>query len=417
MKKASLSRFVAVCCSMLIITACGSSSEQQAQQQAPALPKVSVAEVINTTISEWDEFTGRLQAPDSVALRPKVSGYVEQVLFTEGAEIKAGQVLFHIDDGALKAEEAGLEAQLSSAKTQFDLANSEFERAKQLSEKNAISDEVYDSRLAQKQNAEASIKTIAAALDLVRLNLGYTKVKAPIDGKISRALVTKGNYVSAGDTQLTNIVSTGKMHAYFSVDEYTYLRYARLAKSASDTDPNRLVYLSLIDREGDPYQGRIDFIDNQIDSSTGTISARAVFDNDDGDLLPGMFARLQLVGSQAYETILIDDKAVGTDLNKKFVLVLDQENKVQYRPVSLGEKVSGLRIVHKGLKAGEKIVLKGLQRAFPGTPVDAQVIPMASEEVLNNLNSTQSSVRSASDNVAMLNKAAKKPSTYIVKDN
>jgi multidrug efflux system membrane fusion protein len=370
----------------LLIIGCEASDEQGFQ---PPPPSVSVAEVISKKITEWDEFTGRLESPQSVELRPRVSGYVEKVFFVEGSKVKAGDLLLQIDDRTLKAEMSGLEAQLNSAKSQLILAKSEYDRAKQLSEKKAISDEILDKRLAQKESAEATVKTVSAELDIVKLNVSHARVVAPIDGQISRAMATKGNYVSAGETILTTLVSTKTMHAYFSADERTYLRYAKMIKNSGKSSSSNTVFMALINDEGYPHKGVIDFIDNQINPSTGTIQGRAVFENNDGLFLSGMFTRLRLTGSEAYDAILINDKAIGTDLNKKFVLVVDAENNAQYRPVVLGEKVEGLRIILSGLKEGEKIVVNGLQRVRPGTPVTPEVVPMADESTLNSLELTQ----------------------------
>ncbi len=367
----------------IFLAACEDQSKQAVAKQMP-LPSVSVAEVVSQKITEWDEFTGRLQAIEQVELRPRTSGYIQEIFFEEGSEVKAGDVLMQIDDRIIRAEISGLQAQLDSSKTQLALTQSEFKRAEQLFERKAISTQILDARRAEKQRAEASVKTFKSALDLAKLNLGFSKIKAPIDGRISRAFATKGNYVNAGQTVLTSIVSTQNMHAYFTTDERTYLSYAKRIKS-SGGDARPAVFMALADDQGYPHKGQLDFVDNQINADTGTISARALFENKTGIFLPGMFARLRVVGSLPYDAILIDDKAIGTDFNKKFVLVLDENNMVQYRPVTLGEKVAGLRIVHSGLEKGEKVVVDGLQRVRPGSPVNAEAVPMASESALQEL--------------------------------
>ncbi len=370
------------------LSACNDSAEQAAVQKMPPPPEVSVAEVIAERITEWDEFTGTLQAPEKVELRPRISGYVEKILFKEGALVSAGDILMHIDDRSVRAEISGLQAQLNSAKTQLSLAESEFERAEKLFKRKAISTEIFDARRAEKLRAEASVKSFKSSLDVARLNLSFAKVESPIDGRISRAISTKGNYVTAGQTILTSIVSVNRMHAYFSTDERTYLNYVKRSQ-ATQTDKDKKVYMALVTDEGFPYEGTLDFIDNQINPDTGTILARANFSNDSGVLLPGMFARLRLPGSAPYDAILIDDKAVGTDFNKKFVLVLDDKNIVQYRPVTLGEKISGLRIVHTGIQKGEKIVVEGLQRVRPGSPVTPKSVPMANEKAMAEINANK----------------------------
>lgn len=383
------------------LVACDSgdtSSPQQSQQSAPPPPTVSVAAVIDQPLNEWDEFTGRLQAPENVELRPQISGVIDAIHFQEGALVKAGDLLFAVDDRALTAEVNRLKAELISAKSRFSLAKSEYQRAKKLSQQNAISDEFVDEREAEFQQASSRINAVSAALALANVNLGYSQVTAPIDGRISSALVTKGNYITAGQTVLTRIVSTGKVYAYFNADEQTYLRYAKLARAGqrpSSRDHQTPVYMALANDQSYPHEGYIDFVDNQVDASTGTIRARAVFDNSNDVFIPGLFARLKLMGSATYDGILIDSKAIGTDLNNKFVLVLDQDNVVQYRSVIVGETVAGLRIVKKGLQAGDQIVVNGLQRVRPGTPVTPEIVDMASAEVRKQLSDLQERVKDA----------------------
>ena len=372
----------------------GCDSQPQAQQ-GPQAPAVSVANVISERITEWDEFTGRLEAPQSVSLRPRISGYVESIQFKEGSLVKAGDVLFQIDDAAYKAEVKRLTATLADVNSQLKLAKSTFKRANELSSNKAISQEVFDSRSAELEQARARLRSTSAALEVAKLNLGYTKVKAPITGRVSRALITKGNLVKEADTILTTLVSVEKVYAYFDADEQTYLKYMKLAKEGkrpSSRDVKNPVYLALANDQGYPHEGYIDFVDNQINPATGTIRGRAVFDNAKGDFIPGMFARLKLVGSASYDGILVDDKAINTDLKNKYVLVIDAENKAQYRGVQLGEKLNGLRIVKSGLKAGEQIIVNGLQRVRPGSPTQPSIVPMAEDAVLDRLQAMQSRI-------------------------
>ncbi|MFC3092866.1 efflux RND transporter periplasmic adaptor subunit [Alteromonas sediminis] len=373
----------------LLLSACGSQTEST---QMPPAPEVSVAQVVSERLTEWDTFTGRLEAPQSVELRPRVSGYVDIVAYEEGAIVKAGDPLFFIDNRAYKAEVKRLEAALKTAKARFVLAESEFARAQDLVTQNAISIEQLDQRLAQYQEAEANIAATQASLELARLELSYTRVEAPIAGRVSRALVTKGNYVNAGQSVLTNLVSVGKVYAYFDADERTYLNYAKLNKEGarpSSRNHKNPVLMGLASDQNFPYQGHIDFVDNQINPSSGTIRGRAVFDNEQGDLIPGLFARLKLVGSAAYQGILIDDKAIGTDLNNKFVLVLSEDNTVQYRAITLGDKFNGLRIVKSGLSIDDKIVVNGLQRVRPGTPVTPKIVTMTTDAKLTAIRHAQ----------------------------
>jgi len=301
-------------------------------------------------------------------------------------------VLFQIDAKPFKAEVNRLTAELADAKSRLKLAQSSYKRANELSSNKAISEELFDSRSAELEQAKARLRSVSAALDVAKLNLGYTKVKAPISGRVSSALITKGNLVSAGDTLLTTVVSVDKVYAYFDADEQTYLKYMKLAKEGSrpsSRDVINPVYLALANDEGYPHEGYVDFVDNQINPSTGTIRGRAVFDNAEGNFIPGMFARLKLVGSASYQGILIDDKAINTDLKNKYVLVIDQENNAQYRPVVMGEKLNGLRIIKSGLAAGDKIVVNGLQRVRPGAPTVPSEVPMAEQVILDKLQAQQ----------------------------
>ncbi len=372
-----------------LLVACDS---QPPIQHTPQAPTVSVANVISERITEWDEFTGRLEAPQSVSLRPRISGYIQSIAFKEGSLVKAGDVLFKIDDAVFKAEVNRLTATLADASSQLKLARSSYKRANQLSSNKAISQEVFDSRSAELEQAKARVRSTSSALEVAKLNLGYTQVKAPISGRVSRALMTKGNLVKEADTILTTLVSVEKVYAYFDADEQTYLKYMKLAKEGtrpSSRDVKNPVYLALANDEGHPHEGYMDFVDNQINPATGTIRGRAVFDNTDGNFIPGMFARLKLIGSASYDGILIDDKSINTDLKNKYVLLMDAENNAQYRGVTLGEKLNGLRIIKSGLKAGDQIIVKGLQRVRPGSPTQPTVVPMANEAVLNRLHAMQ----------------------------
>lgn len=368
---------------VLVLGACGQAPE--AMPQMPA-PKVSVAEVIEQPINEWDEFTGRLEAPQSVEIRPRVSGYIDKVAFAEGSLVKKGDLLFQIDPRPFQAEVKRLEAQLQQARASLTRANSEARRGERLRQSNAISAELADARASAATEAQAQVAAIQAELDNARLNLDFTRVTSPIDGRVSRAEITEGNLVGAGDSLLTSVVSTDKVYAYFDADERVFLKYLEMARQAGgDARGASPVYLGLSSEDGHPHLGQLDFLDNQVNPRTGTIRGRAVFDNADGRFTPGLYARLKLVGSAAYPAALIKDEAVGTDLGKKFVLVLGEDNAVAYRAVELGPKLEGLRIVRQGLAKGEKIVVNGLQRAMPGATVDPQAVPMADPATLAQL--------------------------------
>ena len=376
----------------LVLAACG-NPEAADQTQAQAAPLVSVAQVVYERVTEWDEFTGRLQAPQTVNLVPRVSGYIEQVHFSEGALVQKGDLLVQIDPRPFAAEVARLKAELQSAKSASVLAEAEYNRAEKLSSQRAISAEVLDSRLARKQQTAATVASVSAALQRAELDLSYTRITAPISGRVSYAQVTAGNYVNAGQSQLTSLVSTDKMYAYFDVDERTYLKYARLAQDGKRADTRdeaaNPVYMALASETNFNHIGHVDFVDNRIDAQTGTIRIRASFANTDNDLLPGLFARIRLVGSDSYDGVLIDEKAVGTDLNNKFVLVVNASNQLEYRAITLGEKVNGLRIVTDGLAATDRIVVNGLQRVRPNMQIEPKLVEMANSEQLVKLRSEQ----------------------------
>lgn len=374
----------------VVLSACG---EQTAQQgPAPSAPKVDVAQVLHERVTEWDEFTGRLQAPESVTLVPRVSGYIESVNFKEGALVKKGEVLFRIDPSVFAAEVARLKADLASALSAEQLATNDLERARKLFEQKAVSAELLDTRESNKRQTAAAVASVKAALLRAELDLDYTQVRAPIDGRVSYANVTAGNYVTAGQSVLTSLVSTASMYAYFDVDEQTYLKYVKLTAEKKRNDPragDNPVYMALANERDYQRVGMVDFVDNAMDKQTGTIRVRATFDNEDNSLLPGLFARLRTAGSGAYDSILIDDKAVGTDLNNKFVLVLANDGTVEYRGVTLGEKVQGLRIVTQGLEAEDKIVVNGMQRVRPKMQIEPNMVDMVDSDKLEALRQAQ----------------------------
>ncbi|KAA5841320.1 efflux RND transporter periplasmic adaptor subunit [Pseudomonas chlororaphis] len=371
-------RFPLALLAVLVMSACGKAPQTAANMPAA---KVSVAKVLEQPVNEWDEFTGRLEAPETVEIRPRVSGQIDQVAFTEGALVKKGDLLFQIDPRPFQAEVRRLEAQLQQARATATRSANEAQRGQRLLTSNAISAELADTRTSAAQEARAGVDAIQAQLDVAKLNLSFTRVSAPISGRVSRAQITAGNLVTADVTPLTSLVSTDKVYAYFDADERVYLKYTQLARQGQrgQTTP---VYLGLSNEEGHPHLGQMNFVDNQVNPQTGTIRGRAVFDNADGSYTPGLYARLKLVGSGTYSAVLINDEAVGTDLGKKFVLVMDADNKPAYRAVELGPKIEGLRIVRNGLNKDDTIIVKGLQRARPGAPVSPEVVPMASKETL-----------------------------------
>ena len=349
---------------------------------APPLPAVTVAAVPQREITEWDEFTGRLEAVDQVEIRPRVSGYIKRVTFAEGKEVKKGEVLFEIDPRPYEADLARAEAELESARSAASLAKSEVQRAGKLVAMQAISREEFDSRTSAEVQGGAQVRALEAAVQTARLNLEWTRVRSPIAGRVSNALVTTGNLVQAGPPAgavLTTVVSVDSMYLYFDSDEQTYLRYAGRARSSGGTNwrTARLpVYLGLANESGFPHEGRLDFVDNQVDPSSGTIRTRAVFSNRSRALTPGLFARVKLVGTEKMNATLVRDAAIGTDQDRKFVLVVGSGDTLAYRPIVPGRLTDGLRIVTSGLKPGERIVVNGLMRVRPGMKVAPTLAPM-----------------------------------------
>ena len=365
--------------SVAVLAACNSQANDAAQ--APP-PEVGVAPVLVKNVSQWDEFSGRIEAVESVELRPRVSGYIESVNFREGQEVRKGDVLFTIDSRSYRAELARAQAQLARARSQAEQGRSEAERARKLSELQAISTESYEQRRSAAAVAQAEVQAAQAAVDAARLNLEWTRVRAPIDGRAGRALVTAGNLVGAGDAAsvLTTLVSLEKMYAYFDADESSFLRYAEMARNGerpSERGGQLPVQVALANEAGFPHAGMVDFLDNRIDSGTGTIRVRALLDNRERRFTPGLYARVRVLGSGEFKAALVDDKAVLTDQDRKYVYVVDKEGKAQRRDVQLGRIAEGLRIVDKGLVAGDRVIVDGVQKVFmPGMPVQAKPVAM-----------------------------------------
>ncbi len=360
-----------------------------AQNAVPQAPSVSAANVVVKSISQWDSFNGRIEAVESVQLRPRVSGYIDKVNYTDGQEVKKGEVLFTIDDRTYRAALEQAQATLARAKTQASLAQSEANRTDKLIHTNLVSREEWEQRRSAAAQAQADIRAAQAAVDAAQLNLDFTKVTAPIDGRASRALITSGNLVTAGDSAsvLTTLVSQKTVYVYFDVDESTYLHYQNLARSGQGASSNHLalpVEIGLVGEEGYPHQGKVDFLDNQLTPSTGTIRMRALLDNSQRQFTPGLFARVRLPGSAEFKATLIDDKAVLTDQDRKYVYIVDKDGKAQRRDITPGRLADGLRIVQQGLTPGDKVIVDGLQKVFmPGMPVNAKTVAMTASTALN----------------------------------
>jgi RND family efflux transporter MFP subunit len=365
------------------LSGCKSEATTAAQAQ---LPQVSVASALERDVTEWDEFTGRLEAVESVEVRPRVTGYIESVNFTEGSVVRKGDLLFVIDPRPYRAEVSKAEAELQRAVARAELSATDESRSEKLLGIKAVSREEYDQRVNATREARANVDAARAAVDSARLNLEFTRVTSPIAGRVSKAIVTAGNLVTGGSnaaTLLTTVVSIDPIYVTFEGDEQVYLKYSELARRGdrpSSRDAANPVLMELANEQGFPHRGAMTFVDNQIDPRTGTIRARASFDNKDGYLTPGLFARVKLLGQNTYKAVLVDDRAIGTDQSQKFVFVVDANNKVTYRSVKIGRLTDGLRIVQKGLSPGETVIVNGLQRVQPGAVVAPERVAMDARE-------------------------------------
>jgi multidrug efflux system membrane fusion protein len=343
----------------------------------PPPPEVSIAKVISKEVSPWDEFTGRVSAVETVELRPRVSGYIEHVAYEEGSEVHKGDLLFVIDQRRYRAALDRATAELDRARSEAKLAVTEYERAETLLAAKALSREEFDARSAAHAQGNAAVRAAEAAVDNAKLDLQFTEVRAPIDGLSGRALVTVGNLAQADATLLTTVVSIDPIHVYFDADEQTFLRYTELARRGEHRTGSSPVRVGLANETGFPHEGSVDFIDNQVDPRTGTIRARAVVPNADRAFTPGLFARVQMQGGRRFDGLLIDEKAVLTDQDRKYVYVLGPNNVAVRKDIELGRKVGNLRVVDYGLDLKDFVIVHGVQKVFfAGMPVTPQTIAM-----------------------------------------
>ena len=361
-----------------LVTAACQSGDTAGGMPPPA--GVAVAEVIVKPIVEWDEFTGRIQAVNSVDLQPRITGYLEAVHFTEGAIVAEGDLLFTIDDREYRAAVASQRADVERAKTRVDLARQDLERSEKLVAARAVSVEELEQRRGELRQAEADLRSARAALDAAELNLEFTRVTAPIAGRVGEAMIRPGNLVTPAASTLTTLVSIDPIHVVFEGDERIYLKYqaqARAGERPSSRDVRNPVRIGLASDADFPFSGEMDFVDNQIDPATGTIQGRALISNPDGYLIPGLFARVRLLGSGEYDALLIHEAAVLTDQDRKFVYVVGADNAAVRRDIVLGREIEGLRVVESGLEPGERIVVNGVRKIFfSGAPVTPAVVPM-----------------------------------------
>jgi multidrug efflux system membrane fusion protein len=357
------------------------SAAGQAQATAQAAPPpvpVSVAKVVEKSVIEWDEFSGRVKAIDHVDIRPQVSGIIEKVHFSDGQLVNKGDMLFTIDPRPFQAALAHAQADLAAAQSKVALADTNLKRNQGLIASHAIAQSDLDATNDAYLEADASVKAAEAAVQTAQLNLNYTAITAPVSGRVSRAEVTVGNLVNDGTSApvLTTVVSVSPVYVEFEVDEQSYLKYLANGASGNTGIEHIPVQVGLANQEGYPRQGRLESLDNQLDTSSGTIRVRAIFDDPNGELTPGLYAKVRTGGAAAENAILVDDRAIGTDQDKKFVMVIDANNKANYRMITLGPMVNGLRIVRSGLQEGERIVVNGLQRVRPNSIVDPTEVAM-----------------------------------------
>jgi multidrug efflux system membrane fusion protein len=362
-------------------------SQASAKKTAPSLPTVSVARPVEREIVEWDEYTGRFDAKETVEIRARISGYLNEVKFKDGQQVKQGDLLFAIDPRPFERALDQAKAELFAATTKVENANLDIVRGRPLLERKIISDKTFDDRMALVKDAQAAVKVAEAKVKSAELDLSFATIAAPISGRIGRTLVTAGNWVSAGSvsgaTLLTTIVSQDPIYIYFDVNENNYIKYKRLAErgeAAGAADVGALVEVALPDERGFPHKGKLDFLDNRLDQGTGTLRARAVLANKAGLFSPGLFGRVRVTGTPSYVAFLIPDEAIGTDQTNKYVLVVLDDGMVERRNIKPGPLVEGLRVVREGLAAGDWVVTKGLQRARPGSKVEPRRMVIAEPE-------------------------------------
>ncbi len=363
---------------LLLAAACAPEGAGQQQQGGQAPPTVTVATPLVERVVDWDEYTGRLAAIDRVEVRARVSGYLNASGFDEGQFVEAGDVLFVVDPRPYRAALDAAVAEQQRAASALDLARLDLERAERLFRSNAGSAEQRDTASARFQQANAELEAARASVESARLDVEFTEVRAPISGRVGRKLVTEGNLVTggaSGATLLTTIVSLDPIHFYFTGDETAYLKYLRLDRRGerpSSRDAANPVQLKLADEQDFVHEGRMDFVDNEVDQATGTIQGRAIFDNPDLLLTPGLFARIRLLGRGPYEALLVPEIAVGADQSRRFVFVLDDEDVPQRRYVELGRTLGDMRIIASGLDPKDRVIVNGTQRVRGGGPVTVE---------------------------------------------
>jgi RND family efflux transporter MFP subunit len=366
----------------LALLVSGGCTKQPAPTPSVKPPDVVVARPLVRTVTDYEDFTGRTEAYRTIEVRARVSGYLNKVNFVEGSEVKKGEVLFEIDPRLFEAQLQRANAVLNQAQAHLRRLDQDLDRATSLLPRNAISREEYDKIAGDRSEAAAAVSVARASVETAKLNLAYTKVVAPISGRISRRLLDPGNLIKADETVLTSIVSDDPIYAYFDIDERTLLRLRRMVRQTQSIFVRKQdvpVMLGLSDEEGFPHVGKIDFSDNRLDPMTGTLRVRGVFDNPQHLLSPGLFVRIRLPIGHPYEAILIAEQALGTDQGQKFVYVVNEQNEVEYRRVQVGSVFDGLRVITEGLGKDERVIISGLQRARAGLVVEPRQVEMPTE--------------------------------------
>lgn len=357
----------------LVVASCNKPQAGAPMQFPP--PGVTVSTPLQQEIQEWDEFTGRIDAIETVEIRPRVSGYLDQVHFKSGQMVKKGDLLFTIDPRPFQAVLDRADAELQRAKTKLDLTKREMERAARLTEAKAISAEEAETKITAYREASDGLRAAEAALKAVALDVEFCSVRSPINGRVSREMVTAGNYVSGAagfTTLLTTVVNAEKVYAYADVDESTFLRYQRQSTAGTGTHLTDKVTSAEMQLEGEsgyPHKGRIESFDNRIQGTTGSILVRAIFDNKDGTLRPGSFVRMRLPAGQPYNGMLVTEHAIGTDQGQKFVLTVGKDNMTEYKTVELGPLLGQNRVIRSGLTKDDQVIINGLAKVRPGMPV------------------------------------------------
>jgi membrane fusion protein, multidrug efflux system len=358
---------------LLLITAC---AQQQPAAPPPPPPKVTVSQPVSREVVEWEEYTGRLEAVESVEVRARVNGYLQSIHFKNGTTVKQGDLLFIIDPRPYQAELERAKADLGLANARLERTGKDLARAQMLVRSRAVSEEEVDTRVSEQRQAQESVQAARAMVNAAQLNVEFTQVRAPISGRISRNLVSIGNLINGGTTQstlLTTIVSLDPIYCYFEADERSYLKGIRQVRNgdhANNRTGKQPVYVALADEENFPHQGSIDFVDNRLDQNTGTITARAVLPNADLFLAPGLFARLRIPAGGKYKALMLPPEALGSDLSQQFVFVVDAQNLAQYRKVTPGPLIDGWRVIRDGIQPEDWVIVNGVQRARAGGKVD-----------------------------------------------